>query len=411
MDVALAFQKLAVSLGLGLLVGLQRQRVQSPLAGIRTFALITILGTVAGFLDVWVVAAGLLALAILLFIGNIAKISEGAGDPGLTTEIAVLVMYGVGAYLGRDGHTGVAVAVAGCVALLLHFKASMHALVEKIGDKDLTGIMQFVLIALVILPALPDEGYGPYQALNPHDIWFMVVLIVGISLGGYICYKLFGQRAGALLGGLLGGLISSTATTMSYARRAKENEQAAPVAALVIVIASTVAYARVLVEIAVVSLPAFVLLALPLAVMLVWMIAVAATMYFFVQREPMELPAPDNPAELGPALFFGGLYALVVLGSAAAQDFFGNAGMYAVAFVSGFHDMDAITLSTTRYVESGGVAAGTGWRLILVASLSNFLFKGCFALALGGARLVRWLAAPFAAAFAAGGALVASWGW
>lgn len=411
MDVSLAFQKLLIAVGLGLLVGLQRQRVQSPLAGIRTFALITILGAIAALIDVWVVAAGFVAVTALLFVGNLAKISEERGDPGLTTETAALVMFGVGAYLVH-GHTEVAVVAAGGVALLLHLKAPMHALVEKLGEKDLTAIMQFVLIALVILPALPDEGYGPYQALNPHDIWFMVVLIVGISLGGYIAYKLFGGRGGVLLGGVLGGLISSTATTMSYARRAKEDERAAPVAALVIVIASTIAYARVMVEIAVVSWPAFLVLATPLAIMLTWMIAMAAFTYVLVQRGPMEMPEQDNPAELAPALIFGGLYALVVLGIVAAKEWFGNAGMYAVAFLSGLHDMDAITLSTTRYVEAelaeagSGIAPGTGWRLILWASLANFLFKGGLALSLGGARLVRWLAIPFAAAFVGGGAIL-----
>jgi uncharacterized membrane protein (DUF4010 family) len=415
MDIALVFQKLAVALALGLLVGLQRERVRSPLAGIRTFALITILGTVAGLLDIWVVVAGLVGLAALLFVGNMARISQEEADPGLTTEIAALVMYGIGAYLGRDGETAVAVVLAGCVALLLHLKAPMHAFVAKIGEKDVTAIMQFVLIALVVLPVLPNEGYGPYGALNPHKTWLMVVLIVGISLAGYVVYKLFGQEAGAVLGGVLGGLVSSTATTMSAARRARENEARVPVTALVIMIASTVAYGRVLVEIGVVAPAAFPILALPLGIMLAWMIAISGGMYLAVQREQNELPPPENPAELLPALIFGGLYAVVVLAIAAAQDYFGNAGLYAVAFLSGLHDMDAITLSTAGYVEQElaapgtGVAADTGWRLILLASLSNFLFKGGLALALGGLRLLRWLAVPFLAAFAGGGALL-TWG-
>jgi len=413
-----AFEKCVIALALGLLVGLQRERAQSRLAGIRTFALITLLGAVSGLLAQkfggWIIAGGLVALAVLLFVGNLNKISAGTPDAGLTTEIAALLMYGVGAYL-IAGHAAVAVALGGSVALLLHFKAAMHGFVAAIGEKDVTAIMQFVLITLVIYPVLPDESFGPYEALNPSDIWFMVVLIVGISLGGYVAYKLFGQQAGALLGGLLGGLISSTATTMSYARRAREEPGAAAAAGLVIVIASTVAYARVLVEVFVVSRTAFWLMAPPLLTMLGWMVGVSSVMFLLVQREKMEVPEPENPAELKPALFFGALYAVVVLGIAWASDALGNAGLYGVAFLSGLHDMDAITLSTTRYVEqaltdgSGGVAPATGWRLILLASLSNFLFKGGLAWALGGWPLVRWLALPFAAAFVAGAALLLLW--
>src|SRR5208283_1016413 len=213
-DLPIIFRKLALALGLGLLVGLQRERVQSPLAGIRTFALITVFGAVSSLLGLrfggWIVAAGAGAVGGLLFIGNLIQPNAKEADPGLTTEVAALLMYAVGAYL-VIGHDSVAIALGGAVALLLYFKGPMHAFVARIGDNDLRAIMQFVLVALVIWPVLPDQDYGPYAVLNPHLIWFMVVLMIGLSLAGYVAYKLFGEQVGAVLAGVLGGLISSTA--------------------------------------------------------------------------------------------------------------------------------------------------------------------------------------------------------
>src|SRR5581483_6957399 len=189
MELALVFEKLGVALGLGLLVGLQRERVQSQLAGIRTFALITVLGALSALvgqaLGGWVVGLGGAAVSALVVARNLAQPQAKEAAAGLTTEIAALLMYAVGAYL-VVGPTSAGIALGGGVALLLHLKEPLHAFVARIGEADIKAIMQFVLLALVIWPVLPDQDYGPYGALNPHDIWLMVVLIVGISLAGYV---------------------------------------------------------------------------------------------------------------------------------------------------------------------------------------------------------------------------------
>ena len=161
-------------------------------------------------------------------------------------------MFGVGAML-PVAPLAVAIAIGGGVAILLQFKIELHAFAEKLGMSDLKAIMQFVLITFIILPILPNRAFGPFEVLNPFETWLMVVLIVGMSLGGYIVYKFFGRDAGILLGGVLGGAISSTATTVSYARRAKDSAMSTRIASIVIMIASTVVFARVLIEIAVVS--------------------------------------------------------------------------------------------------------------------------------------------------------------
>ena len=255
MDTSVLTQ-LAIALGLGLLVGLQRERAQSPMAGIRTFALITWLGALAGLLTPqlgpWLVPAGLVALAALVVMSNVTKLRLSPPDPGLTTEVAALVMYLVGANVVL-GHREVSVVIAGVLVLLLHWKQPLESFVQRIGDRDVGAIMQFTLISLVILPVLPDRPFGPYDVLNPRNVWWMVVLIVGIGLGGYVAYKIAGRAAGTLAGGVLGGLVSSTATTAAYARRAAQAPGAAGLCALVIAIASSVVVVRVAVEIAVVS--------------------------------------------------------------------------------------------------------------------------------------------------------------
>ncbi|HBO44077.1 MAG TPA: MgtC/SapB family protein, partial [Planctomycetaceae bacterium] len=246
------FGQLGISLLLGLLVGLQREHA-AAMAGLRTFPLITLLGSVAAMLGLefggWVVAAGWIGVLGILVTAKLLKIKQADFSHGTTTDAAVLLMFGVGALL-VVGPMVVAVAIGGGVAVLLQFKPELHDFSRRLGDADLRAIMQFVLITCIILPVLPNKTYGPLDVLNPREIWLMVVLIVGMSLGGYITYKFLGRNARILLGGFLGGAISSTATTASYSRRAGGDSLGLSAAAVVILIASTVVFGRVLIEIA-----------------------------------------------------------------------------------------------------------------------------------------------------------------
>lgn len=407
-----AFRALGIALGLGLLVGLQRERAASRIAGIRTFALITVFGTLSALLadafGSWVLPAGLLALAALIVVANVAKIESGEVDPGLTTEVAVLLMYAVGAFVAT-GHEASAVAVAGSVAILLQLKQPLHRFVQRIGEADIRAIMQFVLISLVILPVLPNRTYGPYDVLNPHQVWWMVVLIVGIGMGGYIAYKLVGARGGALLGGVLGGLVSSTATTVSAARRDGRHAGAANLSALVILLASATVFLRILVEVAAAALGHFGRLAPPLVALFFWMVLLCAVHQARTASSDPDMPSQENPAQLGSALVFGALYAVVLVAVAAAKERFGTAGIYAVAALSGLADVDAITLSTARLVAIGSVDPESGWRAILIAALSNLAFKGAVVAALAGSRLRSRVLTLFGVAFLGGVAILWFW--
>jgi uncharacterized membrane protein (DUF4010 family) len=408
---AVPLEQLGVSLALGLLIGLQRERTEASVAGVRTFPLIAMFGTVCAILSApfggWVLASGLVALASLVVAANLAKLKAGEFDPGATTEVAAVLVFAVGALVVL--HMTAAVIVGGVIALLLQGKEPMHRAVRGIGERDFKAIMQFVLISMVILPILPNANYGPYAVLNPFKIWLMVVLIVGISLCGYVAFKLLGTRAGTLVGGVLGGLISSTATTVSFARTSRETTTGAALFATTILIASAVVFARVLVLIAAVATPAFSSLAPPLAVMLGVMTLIAGAFYFATRRDEAQPPDPENPAELKAALIFGTLYAVIIVCVAAARDYFGHAGLYTVAAISGLVDMDAITLSTSQLVNSAQLDAPTGWRAILLASLTNIVFKTGIIAALGTRALLLRVGAMSAIALAAGALILWLW--
>ena len=412
MDSTSLFQSLGIALGLGLLVGLQREHAEKRLAGLRTFPLVTVLGTVCALLATqfggWIVAVGFAALTGVIVIGNFAAPKDSDSGHGVTTEVAMLLMYGVGACLVA-GHRELAIVIGGVIAVLLQFKVQLHGIAARLGDNDLKAIMQFALISLVVLPFLPNRAYGPYSVLNPRQIWWMVVLIVGLGLGGYIIYKFFGSRAGILLGGLLGGIISSTATTVSYARRTVATPETSLSAATVIIIASGVVFVRVLLEIAVVAPSLLLTAAPPILIMLVVLSVVSAHLWFKSGREQIDMPPQGNPTELKPALIFGVLYAIVLIAVAAAEDKFGNRGLFVVAGLSGLTDVDATTLSASQLVNSGRLSAADGWRLVVTALTTNLLFKGAAAGVLGHRQLLVKIAPLYAVAIVAGIALLLFW--
>ena len=405
-------QQLLVSLSLGLLVGLQRERSKSAIAGIRTFPLITLLGTVCGQLarvhSGWVVVAGLLALGALLAVTQAGRLKGDTGETGLTTEIAVLLLYALGVFIA-SGPILIAVVLGGVIALLLYLKPLLHRFVGRLGETDMRAIMQFVFVSMVVLPVLPNESYGPYQVLNPFEVWMMVVLIVGLSLAGYVAYKILGGAGGLLVAGMLGGVISSTATSVSAARQARDQNTLVGMASLIIMIASTVTIVRVLIEIGVVAPRNFTGLAGPLVAMLAAMVVIGVVAYFAWRKEAGVRPTQHNPAELKTALVFAVIYGLIKLAVAAGRDQFGETGLYAVSVISGLTDMDAVTLSTSRLVDSGKLEPTLGWRTILIAAMSNLVFKAAAVAVVGGAAIFYRVAMLFALSGVAGGLILALW--
>lgn len=405
-------ERFLVAAGIGLLVGFQRESAGKPVAGFRTFTLISVAGFLCGMLRQpgadWLPAAGLAVTAGLILAAFRARGLDEEQDPGLTSQVAAVSVFLLG-LAAAAGHIKVAVVVGGSITLLLHAKPWMHALARRFEPNEIRAIMQFILVGFIILPLMPDRSFGPYQALNPYGTWKLIVLMVAISLAGYLAHKAMGDRAGTVAIGLLGGAISSTATTLTFARKAAESPRAVNAAAVVIGISSAVVYARVLAEIAVVHRAGLGAMAPPLLAVMLAVAVGSLAAYAAFMRSKSELPPEPNPAGLKSAVRFGLLFALVTVAVAAANHHYGTRGLYAVAALSGLTDMDAITLSTAALVRDGGLAASTGWRMILLASMSNMLFKSVMVALLGGRGIALRAGGILLGGCAAGVAVLVFW--
>ena len=406
-----ALPRYAAALAIGLLMGLERERNPAAKAGLRTFALTAMLGVLAAHLastlgEPWLIAIGLLLVGGMMIAAYLRAPQEPNGDPGTTTVAALMLCYGLGVLVWRD-EMQLAVMLGITATLLLYFKPELRGLSEQLTRRDLLSVLQFAVLSLIILPLLPDRNYGPYGAINPHHVWWMVVLIVGVGLAGYAALRLFGHQRGAVMLGLLGGLVSSTATTLAYSRQARGNTGMIPVAVIAIILANLVVLMRLGVLTAVLAPDVLAALAPVLAGGL--LTGGAAALYGIRRLHPAgalpELPM-TNPTELRTALGFGFLYAIVLLAAAWLADWLGTRGLYAVALVSGLTDVDAITLSSLRLHNLDKLGVDVAVNVIVLAVLSNLAFKSTLTLVLGGWPMARHAIAGMGAA---GLGLIAAW--
>ncbi len=396
-----ALPQFLTSLAIGLLIGLERERNPSAKAGLRTFALVAMFGTLSALLSTklgspWLLIAGLVAVAGMIIAAYINNPGE-ENDPGTTTEVALVLCYGLGA-MTWYGLTKLAVMLAIGVTALLYFKPELRGLSQRLTRRDLAAVLQFSVLTFIVLPVLPNQDYGPYHAFNPHHAWLMVVLISGISLAGYTALHTVGTRYGAPLLGFLGGLVSSTATTLLYAKNSKGNQAMLNLAASVIVIAGMVVLLRLLVVSAVVAFGAVPRLLPVLAGGLLLGLMVALYNWRKMSNATeLYIPETANPAELHTAISFGLLYVVVLLGAAWMEDLAGSQGLYAVALVSGLTDVDAITLSSLRLFNLGQLSEQQTVTAIALAFLSNLAFKFGMVVFIGGWNLARHVATGFVA--------------
>jgi len=379
------------ALGIGLLIGLEREygqrRIEGrPLhraaAGIRTFALVALSGNLLTWLPEQVrvpaIAIGLAFIAAMALLSYLRTTSGGRhSDTGTTSEVVLVMTYILGVLTGL-GFMLPATITAIAVFTLLHFKSLLHRFSYSLSPADIRQAIQFLVIAVVILPILPNANYGPFGAFNPQHIWMMVVLISGIGFTAYAAIKILGQRAGLGLTGMLGGLVSSTAVTLAMSRMCRDTPALQYYYLLAILIACTTMFPRILV-LTLLFTPALTLqLAPAVLTILIASLAMVALLWRkarsqAIASEQLEF-AHTNPLSLPTALTFALFYALVVFFSHFAQAEFGDQGILAVAGLSGLSDVDAITLSLSSIVGKQ-VTVMLAAQGILLAAAANSLVK------------------------------------
>ncbi|OKY79237.1 MAG: Mg2+ transport system protein MgtC [Candidatus Methanohalarchaeum thermophilum] len=385
---ALAFQ-IFVAFGLGALIGLEREKSESGgnFAGSRTFPLFALYGALVQTFFPSMLVVAVLSLILPLSLAYSAKIitENDIGLTTLTTALVVVILGAVACY-SEEG-TMIAIVVGGLITVLLSAKVTLHSFAKNMSQEEKEAIIKFVIVILVILPLLPDRELEALYGLNPHFVWLMVVFVTGLSFCAYILGKLYGPSKGLVATGVLGGFVSSTATAVSMAGRTKESPSLYKISAFSVIIASIVMFPRALVEVTVINPTLVPYVAIPMAAMMLIATFLLLLVYLKSSFDGVIEHEVKNPFRLKTALFFGGIFAIVLLASRSANSFLGAAGVYSTALISGLADVDAITLSLAKLTVEGTInhqVAATG---IIIAAISNTLVKATLAWVLGTKKL------------------------
>lgn len=410
--------RLGAALAIGLLIGVERgwhereAKEGARIAGVRTYGLVGLLGggmaLIADTFGALVMGLAFVGLAGLLAAVYVENLRRGRADVGITSLVAALLTFALGA-LAAMGEVVIAAASAVLTTLLLGYKPQLHRWVNALEGDELRAGIKLLLISVVLLPILPNRGFGPWEALNPYAIWWMVVLIAAISFVGYFAVKIGGAARGTVFTGLAGGLASSTALTLHFSRLAARDPALARVLATGILLACGTMFPRMLLVASLLNRELFQPLLVPALAMAV---CVYAPALFYLRRQSRvqsyEASPLRNPLELRTALGFGLLLAVVMLLGKALQELSGEAGVLVLAAASGVADVDAITLSLAR-MSGEDLALAVAAIGVVIAGAINSLVKGAMAGVIGGRAIGLRVALPLAAA--AGAGLLSAWLW
>ncbi len=378
--------KVGLTLLLSLLVGLQREEQKLGqghyhFGGVRAFPLIGLFGyalALVGGANLLLVAAGLLVVGALMVLSYRYKLSASGSDAGITTEVSALGTYVGGALIAHD-YIWVACSLAVFSLLLLDLKQGLEGLARKIPPDEITTLGKFLLLTVVLLPIVPNQGYTAFH-LNPFKTWLAVVAVSAVSYGSYVVERLMHGRGGPLVSALLGGAYSSTVTTVVLARRAADTDRPRLYSGS-IVAASGVMYARLIVLLAVFSLPLAARLGVPFAVLAIAGV-IGGTWWSRRPDAPdgvQTAPVPGrNPLQLRTALLFGVVFVVLLVVTQLVVTHLGRGGAYGLAAVMGVTDVDPFVLGLAQ-TAGGATPLGIAAASVVIASASNNLVKGVFA--------------------------------
>lgn len=393
---------LGAALIVGALVGIERERSKSlagnvGIGGVRTFILFALAGALASWLgqalgSVWLLVAAVLAVGALAVAGYVMQARVKPNAVGLTTEMAALAVVLLGAAC-TAGHAELALALAIAVSAVLAYKEPMHGLVARLGPDDISAGVKLLAATFIVLPLLPPDAIDPWGAIRPRSLWTLAVAIAAVSLVGYVATRVLGPGRGAAVTGLSGGLVSSTAVTLAFARRSRqEGGDGDDALAAGLLLAWGVMGVRVVALAGFVHWPLVPPLALPIGSMTAATLLAALLLLRRAHRQPpTSLAAVElkNPFSLTSAIKFALLFAAVLLFVELVRRALPGQGYYVVAALAGTTDVDAITLSMSALAKGGGTSLATAAAALVVAALANTLVKGGIIVALAGARLRR----------------------
>ncbi|MCS0324915.1 MgtC/SapB family protein [Vibrio diabolicus] len=391
---------LLIALLLGAIVGTQRGWVMrnsvegSRVAGIRTFSLVGLLGGLVGILaDIYtplLIGFALIALVILTCIAFVIQ-QKKSGDVSITGVVSIMVVFVLG-NLTVSGEAVLAAAAAVITAVVLDNKRELHQALQKLQEYELDAALRLLLISIVMLPLLPNQSYGPWNALNPYEIWWMVVLIASISFVGYFAIKIGGAKRGILFTSVFAGLSSSTALTLQFSHLSREQASISPLLASGILLSCGTMFPRLLIVLSVIN-PQLVKLLWP--IVMAMMVALYIPAWWIWRRSEVEQIEQSNkqtnPLALQSALFFGLVLAVIMLLAHALSDWFGNAGVLILSALSGITDVDAISLTLGRQ-STQTLSVTTAALGILIAASVNTIVKMGMVIAIGDKKLWRRIA-------------------
>jgi len=377
-----AFISLIVSAGVGLIIGLEREfnthDEPAHLGGIRTFILVAILGNVAGWISANTSDAILItALAGFFILVSVAYyVQTQKGKMGLTTEIALLLTFLLGV-ANSKGLTQESLAVVVIMTTVLSLKDQLHGFISKLTEEELFAFIKFIVLALLILPMLPTQSFGPENLLNPRDLGYVVILVLSISFTGYLLLKFGNPQKGILLTAVLGGLFSSTMIAWVFSAKSRERADLAQTYGSGIVLASSLMFVRVFIWTAMFAFPVAQTLFLPLLIMLLVSLAPAWQVLRQHKKETNAIPlTPENPLDIKNAIFFVFLYVGITLLMFASRHWLNPAMTYLTGALAGIADSDAITIATAKWAATPTGQIREAAIIILIAVMSNSLFKG-----------------------------------
>lgn len=393
----LVFQNIIIAIVLGLLIGLQREmnllyaNRQKDFGGARTFALISLIGYLSAWLNTsvpYVLIASLCVLGALLMGAYV--LNRTPTENGMTTEFSALVVFILGALLAYEKIT-LAIFVTMSVLFILNLKEKIQTYEKVIKKQDLSAMILFLMMSFVILPLFPDEPLDPWGYFNLYNIWLMVVLVAGISFLGYIAVRLVGVKHGIGLAGLLGGIVSSTAVTLSLARRSKENPSLSKNLAIGIGLACSIMLFRIYIELFIINAA--------LAHEILYPVLIASgvgylylgVLYTTTAKETIiQETVFKNPFQLSEALILGLLFGVVIALVKFADTSFGELGVYIISFISGLTDTDAIALSLAS-LSKNGLDKAIALNAITLAIIANSLLKSMIVFLLGTRSIASYV--------------------